>query len=59
MLSPFKVAMQGVGSQPLLNAVQGLQPLAGPPPPPVISRGLVYNPQRSPLRSPMRDVVRW
>lgn len=59
MLSPFRIATQGVGAQSLLTATQGLLAIPGPPPPPIFSSGLVYSPQRSPMRSPLRDVVRW
>lgn len=60
MLHPGKIAVQGVGSQPLLMALQGLVAQgAGPQPPSPGVGGLVYSPLRSPIRSPVRDVARW
>lgn len=53
------VAMQGLGFSVLLIAAQGLQP-AGPVAPPAMpTGGLVYSPLSNPLRSPLRNVVRW
>jgi hypothetical protein len=59
MLDPRKIAMQGVGAQPLLMALQGFLISTGPPQPPPAIGGLVYSPMRAALRSPVRDVVRW
>lgn len=58
MLSPRQIAIQGVGSQPRLIAVQGFA-AANPSAPSGSSGRLVYSPFRSPFRSLVREVARW